>query len=218
VYKRCICEKCIETGDRAADGTPKGVLIAECLLAAHLQRTQAERAALIRTNVADLVASQLRTLTLTDNEPLLAPHVPGNPGHLNPTPPVSIPALADDLERLTLLDPFVAQEPSVATDRCDVSQKNRYRPTAKALTVLDNVKLRVQRCFRLLLAGNFDHVGRELPLLRKAVESIKRHADTVIARKNAIILEIDGLEAQFNSHKPPEMDLRTVVKFDASKC
>ncbi|KIK35813.1 hypothetical protein CY34DRAFT_16797 [Suillus luteus UH-Slu-Lm8-n1] len=68
----------------------------------------------------------------------------------------------------------------------------------------------------MLLAGNFDQVGRELPLLRKAMESIKRNADTVIAQKNAITLEIDGLEAQFNSHKPPEMDLCTAVEFDAN--
>ncbi|KAG2336324.1 hypothetical protein BDR05DRAFT_1005985 [Suillus weaverae] len=174
VYKWCICEECIETGDHAADGTPKGVLIAEHLLAAHLQCTQAECAVLVRNDAADLVASQLHTLTLTNNEPLVALHVPGDPGHPNPTPPVSIPALADDLERLTLLDPFVAQEPSVApADRCDVSQKNRYQPTVKALTVLNNIKLCVQQCFRLLLAGNFDHIGRKLPLLRKAVESIK---------------------------------------------
>ncbi|KAG2335991.1 hypothetical protein BDR05DRAFT_953674 [Suillus weaverae] len=217
VYKWCICEECTKTGDRAADGTPKGVLITERLLAAHLQRTQAECAVLIRNDATDLVASQLHTLTLADNEPLVAPHVPSDRGHPTPTPPVSIPALADDLERLTLLDPFVAQEPSVATaDCCNASQKNRYWPTMKALPVLNNVKLHIQRCFRLLLAGNFDHVGHELPLLCKAAESIKRNADTVIALKNVIILEIDGLEAQFNSHKPPEMDLHTAVEFDAN--
>ncbi|KAG1849100.1 hypothetical protein C8R48DRAFT_677153 [Suillus tomentosus] len=127
-------------------------------------------------------------------------------------------ALADDLERLTLLDPFVAQEPSVATaGRRDVSQKVRHRPTVKALTVLDNVKFRVQRCFCLLLAGNFDDVSRELPLLHKAVENIKQNADLVITQKKVLILEIDGLEAQFNSCKPPEMDLRTAVEFDTSK-
>ncbi|KAG1828001.1 hypothetical protein EV424DRAFT_1537002 [Suillus variegatus] len=176
VYKRCVCEECIKTGNCADDGTPKGVLIAERLMAAHLQRTrrtQVERAALAHTAAndgADLMASQLRALTLTDHESPVASHV--HPEHPNPAPPVSIPALADDLERLTL-DPFVAQEPSVATaGRCDVSREIRHRPTVKALTVLDNVNFRVQRCFRLLLAGNFDNVSRELPLLRKAVENV----------------------------------------------
>jgi hypothetical protein len=138
VYKQCFCEECIETNGRADDGTPKGVLIAERLMAAHLQRaqrTQAERAALThaaasdsRDANADLITSQLRGLTLTDNEPLVAPHAPGRPEHPNPTPPVSIPALAEDLERLTLSDPFVAQGPSVSTaGHCDVSQKHRNR-------------------------------------------------------------------------------------------
>lgn len=228
VYKRCFCEECIETNGRADDGTPKGVLIAERLMAAHLQRaqrTQAERATLThaaasdsRDANADLITSQLRGLTLTDNEPLVAPHAPGRPEHPNPTPPVSIPALAEDLERLTLSDPFVAQGPSVSTaGHCDVSQKHRNRRTVKALTVLHNIELRIQRCFRLLLAVNSDDVGRELPLLRKAVENVKQNADLVIAQKKAIMLEIDRLEAQFNSRKLPETDLRTAVEFNASK-
>ncbi|KAG1849104.1 hypothetical protein C8R48DRAFT_677157 [Suillus tomentosus] len=92
VYKRCVCEECIETGDWADDGTPKGVLIVERLMAAHLQctrRTQVECAALAHAAVnddADLMASQLRALTLTDNEPPVASHV--HPEHPNPTPPV----------------------------------------------------------------------------------------------------------------------------------
>jgi hypothetical protein len=136
----------------------------------------------------------------------------------NPTPSVSIPALADDLERLTLLDPFVAQEPRAAiAGRCNVSKKNRDRRTVKALTILDNMEFRVQRCFQLLLAGNSDDVARELPLLRKAVENVNRNADLVITRKKAIILEIDRLEAQFHTHKPPEKTLRAAVEFDASK-
>jgi hypothetical protein len=68
-----------------------------------------------------------------------------------------------------------------------------------------------------LFAGNPEYVGRELPLLRKAVENIKREVDLVIARKGAIMLEIDALEAQFNICRPPERDSRTAVNFDAGK-
>lgn len=131
---------------------PKGVLIVECLMVAHLQHTQAEYAALThvaasdsRNASVDLVTSQLRGLTLTDNEPLVAPHVLGCPEHPNPTPLVSIPALAEDLERLTLLDPFVAQGPSVSTtSHCDVSQKHRNWRTVKTLAVLHNIELCLQ--------------------------------------------------------------------------
>ncbi|KAG0699830.1 hypothetical protein DFH29DRAFT_877055 [Suillus ampliporus] len=214
LFKRCFCEECIETGDHAEDGTPKGVLIAEHLMAAHLQHTkctQAERAAAgspCTNAITDLLVSQLDALALIDNKPPVS--------HPNPTPPLSITALADDLEQLTLLDHFVAREPRVAISG-DVSQKNIHRPTVKALRVLDNIEFCVQRCFQLLLAGNSNDVGRELLLLHTAVESVKRKADLVVTRKRAIMLEIDGLEAQFNSQKPPKMDLHAAVEFDTSK-
>jgi hypothetical protein len=183
-------------------------------MAAHLQctkHTQAERAAAgspCMNTIMDLLVSQLDTLALIDNKPPVS--------HPNPTPPLSIMALADDLEQLTLLDPFVAHEPRVAIS-CNVSQKNTHRPTVKALTVLDNIEFHVQQCFRLLLAGNSNDVGHKLLLLCTAVENVKRKADLVVTWKRAIMLEIDGLEAQFNSQKPPEMDLRAAVEFDTSK-
>ncbi|KAG2738848.1 hypothetical protein P692DRAFT_20758511, partial [Suillus brevipes Sb2] len=80
------------------------------------------------------------------------------------------------------------------------------------LKVLDNIELRVQRCFRLLSAGNSDNVRRELLLLRKAVEKVKRKAELVVARKESIMLEMDALETQFNSCKPSARDLP--VEFD----
>ncbi|KAG1818530.1 uncharacterized protein BJ212DRAFT_1298616 [Suillus subaureus] len=190
LFKWCFCEECIETSDRAEDGTPKGVLIAERLMAAHLQHTkctQAERAATgspCTNTITDLLVSQLDALALIDNKPPVS--------HPNPTPPLSIMALTDDLEQLTLLDHFVAHEPRVAIPG-DVSQKNIHRPTVKALMVLDNIEFCIQQCFRLL------------------------PADLVVTQKRAIMLEIDGLEAQFNSQKPPEMDLHAAVEFDTSK-
>lgn len=106
-YKQCFCEKCVETSNCANDGTSKGVLITEHLMAAHLQCTkyvQAELAMLThaassdRTNdSADLIVSQLRTLTLAHNK-LVSPHVPSCLEQPNSTPLVSISALADDLK------------------------------------------------------------------------------------------------------------------------
>jgi hypothetical protein len=62
-----------------------------------------------------LVASQLCTLTLTNDELFVILHVPIHLEHPNPTPPVSVTTLTDELKRLTLLDPFVIQDPSVTT-------------------------------------------------------------------------------------------------------
>lgn len=234
VYKWCTCQECIENGGRTENGTPKGVLIAERLMAAHLQRTQraqAERVALARAagsvgqdDSVNLVASQLRTLILTDNDPLIAVsartdishaatpvHGP-EPEQPNLIPPLSIPTLADDLERLTLSDPLLHETPKGA----EIGRpRNRNRRTVTDLKVLDNIKLRVERCFRLLSAGNSDDVRRELLVLRKAVENVKRKAELVVARKEAIMLEIDALEAQFNSCKPSARDLP--VEFDTGK-
>jgi len=232
VYKRCTCEECIEKGGCTENGAPMGVLIAERLMAAHLQRTkraQAEHPALVHTagtgyknDDTDLVTSQLRTLTLADNDALTAVSArtaaPGSPKYPNPTPPVYIPTLTCDLERLTLSDPPATRETiDTVVGGGHVFRRNNNRRTVKALKLLDNIEFRVQRCFRLLFAGNSDHVGRELPLLRKAVENIRREVDLVIARKGAIVSEIDNLEAQFNIRGPPKRDLRTAVKFDTGK-
>lgn len=232
VYKRCTCEECIEKGGYVENGAPRGVLIAERLMAAHLQRTQrgqAEHAALAhvagsghKNDGADLVTSLLRTLTLAENDALTAVPartgaVPGSPEYPSPTPPVPISTLTHDLERLTLSDSFAREPIGTTVGGGHVFQRDSNRRTVKALKVLDNIGFRVQRCFRLLFAGNPEYVGRELPLLRKAVENIKREVDLVIARKGAIMLEIDALEAQFNICRPPERDSRTAVNFDAGK-
>ncbi|KAG2361865.1 hypothetical protein BDR07DRAFT_1376884 [Suillus spraguei] len=166
LFKWCFCEECIETGDRAEDGMPKGYSL-QNVLWLHIY------------NAPNIPKQNVLLLAL----------------------PARTPSRIYDLEQLTLLDHFVACELRVAISG-DVSQKNIHRPTVKALMVLDNIEFRVQWCFRLLLA---------------AVESVKRKADIVVTRKRAIMLEIDGLEAQFNSQKPPEMDLCAAVEFDTSK-
>jgi hypothetical protein len=81
VYKWCTCQECIENGGRTEDGLPKGVLIAERLMAAHLQRTQ---------------RAQAKRVALTHADGSTPVHGP-EPEQPNPTSP-SIPTLADDLE------------------------------------------------------------------------------------------------------------------------
>ncbi|KAG2740502.1 hypothetical protein P692DRAFT_20703904, partial [Suillus brevipes Sb2] len=73
VFKQCTCEECIEKGGRDENGEPKGLPVAERLIAAHIQRVRADRSG--RNNAgADLVASRLSALgdtlsvsTVTDN-------------------------------------------------------------------------------------------------------------------------------------------------------
>jgi hypothetical protein len=234
VYKWCTCQECIENGGRTENGAPKGVLIAEHLMAAHLQCTQhaqAEHVALARAagsagqdDSMNLVASQLCTLILTDNDPLIAVSARMDVSHTatpvhdpeleqpNIIPPLSIPTLADHLERLTLSDPLLHETSKGA----EIGRpRNRNRQTVTDLKVLDNIELHVQWCFRLLSAGNSDNAHRELLLLRKAVEKVKQKAELVVARKESIMLEIDALDTQFNSCKPSARDLP--VEFDTGK-
>jgi hypothetical protein len=99
--------------------------------------------------------------------------------------------------------------------------KNRWTKGKLAdhegLKVLDNIELRVRWCLHLLCAGNSDDIRRKLPLLCTAVEQVKRKADLVVARKQAIMLEIDGLEAHFNSRKPSAKDSHSAVEFDTGE-
>ncbi|KAG2746671.1 hypothetical protein P692DRAFT_20677743, partial [Suillus brevipes Sb2] len=75
----------------------------------------------------------------------------------------------------------------------------------KALVVLDNIESRIQQCFHLLLHSYcIDYIGRELLLLRKAMQNITRQTNIVIARKKAIGTQIDILATQFSSYEPSD--------------
>ncbi|KAG1869325.1 hypothetical protein C8R48DRAFT_671286 [Suillus tomentosus] len=246
-FKRCICEECIEKGGLDENGEPKGLPVAERFMATHLQRVRADRATFARAadsrrnnDGADLVASQLSALTIegtpsvstvTDNlvrltlsENILDIHTPVElPVHPELpifAPPVPVSPLTDEFERLALSDTSIAKSSQEQIDmigRRTVLQSHNGRWIVKALKLLDNIESRVQWCFRLLSVGSFDIIGHELRLLRKAVNNVNQKADTVISRKNAIMSQIDGLEAQFESRKPFATDSLKPVEFDASK-
>ncbi|KAG1800475.1 uncharacterized protein HD556DRAFT_1439309 [Suillus plorans] len=166
--------ECIEKGRYDEKGAPKGVLMAECLIVSHILHVKAEHA--------------------TDNTS-------------------SVAVIADDLRRLTLdTDVPVNISPSLTVctvelkpDTVPVLKKGCNRRTAKALVVLDNIESRIQQCFHLLLHScSIDHVGRELHLLRKAMQNVIRQTDIVIARKKAIESQIDILATQCSSHEPSD--------------
>lgn len=250
VFKRCTCEQCIEQGDHDENGTPKGLLVLERLMAPHVQRVRAERAALACAadsgrshDGVNLVASRLSTLNIADT--LSVSVVPDNRGRFTASrelpdiltsadllvhaelpktaPPVSVPALTDEFERLALLDSFHAmpsQEQRDMTASCrGVFQRDNSRQTIKASKLLDNIESRVQRCFRLLSVGGsgFDDVGHELPLLRKAAGNVRGRAETVTSQKDAILSQIDLLKAQFDDRKPIATASQKPVEFDTGK-
>ncbi|KAG1821920.1 uncharacterized protein BJ212DRAFT_1477752 [Suillus subaureus] len=193
VYKRCTCQKCIKNGGRTEDGLPKGVLIAECLMAAHLQCTQRAQAKCVALTHMDgstpvhgpepeqpnptspsipTLADDLEQLMLSD--PSVAQpsgtcaHAPEHPECPNTTP-VSIPALVDGLEQLTLSATLLHKTPKGAKI---TGPRENWR-TMKDLKVLNNIELRIQQCLHSLLAGNSDDIHCELPLLHTAVEQVK---------------------------------------------
>ncbi|KAG1850992.1 hypothetical protein C8R48DRAFT_676602 [Suillus tomentosus] len=193
--KRCLCEECIEKGGYDEKGAPTGVLMAERLIVSHILRVKAERAAGNSVIIdVDFSATDLAACTFADNTS-------------------SVAVIADDLRRLTLdTDVPVNISPSstvctveLKPDTVPVSKKGCNRRTAKALVVLDNIESRIQQCFHLLLHScRIDHVGRELHLLRKAMQNVIRQTDIVIARKKAIESQIDILATQCSSHEPSD--------------
>ncbi|KAG1842407.1 hypothetical protein DFJ58DRAFT_844715 [Suillus subalutaceus] len=222
VFKQCTCEECIEKGGRDENGEPKGLPVAECLIAAHIQRVRADRSG--RNNAgADLVASRLSAL----GDTLSVCTVTDNLGHL--TLSEDIPDIPTPVEfpvhpELRIPAPPVivgcfycksSQERIDMTGHRRVLQRHNSQQTVKALRLLDNIESRVQRCFFLLSAGSFDAIGRELPLLRKAADNVSQKADMVRSRKDTIISQIDSLGAQFESRKPFTTDSLNPVEFDA---
>jgi hypothetical protein len=88
-----------------------------------------------------------------------------------------------------------------ATSETALKPKHNRR-TAKVLNILNNIESRIQRCLRLSLhACSLDDVGRELSLLRTAMENVSGGVGVVIERKKAIATQIDDLTAQFGSHQ-----------------
>ncbi|KAG1840770.1 hypothetical protein C8R48DRAFT_679470 [Suillus tomentosus] len=175
-----MCQECITRGGCDESGAPKGVLMAERLIAAHVQRVKAEHAE------PAAVTSNLSACTTAGSS----------------IAPSHVCVLADELGRLTLSPPLKSIRKGAGEK---VSKKERDRRTMRALDVLDNIESRIQRIFRLLLdSGNLNDAGREVPLLRKAVENVSRRADVIMARKQAIITQIDDLAAQISRHKPSD--------------
>jgi len=200
-----VCEECIEKGGYDERGAPKGVLMAERSISAHVRRVKAESAERAASTIAgkptvSSITDDLSHLTLAINPsqpPSFASSMNNNldrPGPCNP-PAVSVSALSDKLEHLKLSDgmsvpPMTSRKPK------------HNRRTVKALNILDNIESRIQRCFRLSLhACSFDDAGRELSSLRTAIENVTGRADVVIERKKAITTQIDALAAQFGSYQ-----------------
>ncbi|KAG1802180.1 uncharacterized protein HD556DRAFT_1438225 [Suillus plorans] len=101
--------------------------------------------------------------------------------------PSHVCILADELGQLTLSPPLKSTRKGAGEK---VSKKEHGQQTMRALDVLDNIESHIQWIFCLLLdSGDLNDIGREVPLLHKAV-------------KNAIITQIDDLAAQISRHKP----------------
>jgi hypothetical protein len=111
---RCVCEECIEKGGHDERGTPKGVLMAERSIPAHVQRVKAESAERAASTKAgkptvSSITNDLCHLTLSMNPsqpPLFASSMNNDlerPGPCNP-PAVSVSALSNNLQQLKLSD------------------------------------------------------------------------------------------------------------------
>jgi len=211
---RCVCEECIEKGGYDERGAPKGVLMAERSISAHVRRVKAESAERAASTIAgkltvSSITDDLSHLTLSMNpsqHPSFASSMNNDldrPGPCNP-PAVSVSVLSDNLEQLKLSDGMSV--PPMTTSRqaaSETASKPKHnRRTVKALNILDNIESRIQRCFRLSLhACSLDDAGRELSLLRTAMENVTGRVVVVIERKKAITTQIDDLAAQFGSHQ-----------------
>jgi hypothetical protein len=160
----------------------------------------------------DSIVSKLSACTITDN-------------------PSSIAAITNNLSRLTLAadipvniplsstvctGKLITSQAAIAVDpnrssltthtsKCDTvpaSTTGCNQCTMKALVILDNIKFRIQQCFRSLLhSSSIDHIGCKLHLLHKAMQNVSQQTDIIIARKKVIESRIDVLAAQLNSFK-----------------
>lgn len=209
-----MCEECIEKGGYDERGAPKGVLMAERSIPAHVRRVKAESAERAASTKAgkptvSSITDDLGHLTLSMN-PSQPPSFSSStnndlerPGPCNP-PAVSVSALSNNLQQLKLSDgtpvPPMTTSRQAASETASKPKHNRR--TVKVLNILDNIESWIQRCFRLSLhACSLDDVGRELSLLHTAMENVSGGVDVVIERKKAITTQIDDLTAQFGSHQ-----------------
>ncbi|KAG2132137.1 uncharacterized protein EDB93DRAFT_1107972 [Suillus bovinus] len=184
MLKRCLCEECIEKGGYDEKGAPKGVLMAKHLIVSHILHVKAECTA-DNTSSVVVITDNLCRLTLD----------------------------TDVLVNISLSS--TVQTVELKPDTVPVSKKGCNQCTAKTLVVLDNIESRIQQCFHLLLHScSIDHVGRELHLLRKAMQNVIRQTDIIIARKKAIKLQIDILATQCSTHEPSD---DTPVEINTSK-
>ena len=114
-----------------------------------------------------------------------------------------------------------AESPSLpaAVAGCRIPTKDRH--TDKALEILSNIEARTQRCFRLLLDGSNEQalpvVRKELGVLRRAAEDVRRNTDVVKSRKDEIIATLERLEVELRLHEPPEDSLKDPVFFETGE-
>jgi hypothetical protein len=187
MLKRCVCKECIVKGGYDEKGAPKGVPMAKHSLVSHILCVKAE----CEIVHIDSVVSKLSACTIADNPSSIAA-ITNNLSHLTLATdiPVNIP-----LSSTVCTGELVTSRAAIAVDPNQLSltthtSKRDTVPalttgcnwcTAKALVILDNIKFRIQQCFRSLLhSGNIDHVGRELHLLCKAMQNVSQQTDIVI--------------------------------------
>jgi hypothetical protein len=207
---QCMCDECIRKGGYDEKGAPRGVLIAERSISAHLRRVKAEShlSTIAGESSISSITHNLGHLSLTADHsqpPLLtsARTASTNLDHPGPSnvPAVPVATLSDRLERLKLSDSILAP-PVKKADRETTSKLKHSRRTLKALQILGNIDSRIQRGFRLLLHPyNLDNIGHELAVLRTAIKNVNGGADVVIAQKKAIVTQMDDLATQLASYQ-----------------
>ncbi|KAG2368966.1 hypothetical protein BDR07DRAFT_1371784 [Suillus spraguei] len=180
----CMCEECIRKGGYDKKGAPRGVLIAECSISAHLRHL---------------------SLTADHSQPPLLTSATRstNLDHPGPSNILAVPVatLSDRLEWLKLSD-SISAPPIKKADRETTSKLKHSRRTLKALQILANINSQIQRGFCLLLHPyNLDNIGHKLALLHTAIENVNGGADVVIAQKKAIIMQMDDLATQLASYQ-----------------
>ncbi|KAF8431341.1 hypothetical protein L210DRAFT_875599 [Boletus edulis BED1] len=98
-----------------------------------------------------------------------------------------------------------------------LSKRADYRST-KALKLLSNIEVEVQRCSRLLLAAtksSYDTIKNELTFLRCATQGIRRKTDHIMSRKAEVSKALDELECQLMSSQ--DSTNPGPVEFDSSE-
>jgi hypothetical protein len=190
VLTQCICEECSRKGGYDEKGAPRGVLIVECSISAHIWRVKAESTAytIAGQSTISSIMDSLKHLSLrADHSHSLsfASTMKDNLDHPGPhnLPAVPVSALSGGLKQLKLSDS--TSVPLMENIDEETILKHKHNQcTLKALHILNNIDSRIQWCFHLLLHScNLDDVGRELSLLCTAMKNLDGGADAVVARK-----------------------------------